>query len=84
MIHHGNYRTEIERVEAGSVSCVITSPPFWTTHGGQEWGGESNAQTYITRFVRLGTALRGVLQPDGMILARLGEPCLLGHAPRFG
>jgi len=39
MIYPEDYRTEIERVEAGSVACVVSSPPFWTAHGTQECGG---------------------------------------------
>jgi len=73
MIHLGDYRTEIKHVEAGSVACVVTSPPFWTAHGGQEWGGEADARTYLTRFVVFGTAIRSVLRPTGTLWLVLGN-----------
>lgn len=79
MIYFGGYLTEIANVEDGSVSCVVTSPPFWTALRGHrialqlEWGGESDAQTYIARFVELGNAIRRVLRPDGTLWLVLGN-----------
>jgi len=73
MIYLGDFRTELKHVEDGSVACVVTSPPFWTAHGGAEWGQESDAQTYITRFVLLVTALRRVLRPGGTLWLVLGN-----------
>jgi DNA modification methylase len=73
MIYLGDYRTEIKRVESWSVACVITSPPFWTAHGGAEWGGELHAWTYIERVVVLATALRRVLRPTSTLWLVLGS-----------
>jgi len=65
MIHHGDCLTILPTLDADSVACVITSPPFWTAHGGGEWGGEPHADPYLTRFARLGLALHRVLHPTG-------------------
>lgn len=73
MIYHGDYHTELPRIKAESVACVVTSPPWWTAHGGAEWGGERHAQAYQTQFVVLGTALRRVLHPEGMVWLILGS-----------
>ena len=73
MIYLGDYRTELEHVEDGSVACVVTSPPFWTAHGGDEWGGEKDAQTYITRMVVLVMAIRRVLRCSGTLWMVLGD-----------
>jgi DNA modification methylase len=73
MIHLGDYRTELKRVEDGSVACVVTSPPFWSERRGPEWGQESDVQRYITRFVLLVTALRRVLRPGGTLWLVLGN-----------
>lgn len=76
MIYLGDYRRKIQHVEDGSVACVVTSPPFMcvlSARGGPEWGQELDAQTYIARFVELGTALRRVLRPDGTLWLVLGS-----------
>jgi DNA modification methylase len=73
MIYHGDYRTELKHVEDGSVACIVTSPPFWTARRGPEWGQESDAQTYIARFVALGNAIRRVLRPGGTLWLALGS-----------
>jgi DNA modification methylase len=73
MIYFGDYRTEIAHVEDGSVSCVVTSPPFWTAHGGDEWGGGKDAQTYITGMVVLVMAIRRVLRCSGTLWLVLGD-----------
>jgi DNA modification methylase len=73
MIHHGDYRTALPRIKAESVACVVTSPPFWTAHGGTEWGGESEKHAYVAQFDRFSAALRRVLRPEGMIWLVLGS-----------
>jgi DNA modification methylase len=73
MIYLGDCRTELKHVEAASVACVVTSPPFWTAHGGTEWGGEDSAPHYLARVVVLATALRRVLRPGGTFWLVLGD-----------
>ena len=78
MIIHGDARTALLDIDADSVACVITSPPFWTAHGGPEWGGEAEGVDYLLRFVALGTALQRVLDPTGTLWLVLG-----GQRPPF-
>ena len=76
MIYLGDYRTELKHVEDGSVACVVTSPPFMrvlSARGGPEWGQESDAQTYITGMVALGTAIHRVLRCSGTLWLVLGD-----------
>ena len=78
MIIHGDARTALLDIDADSVACVITSPPFWTAHGGPEGGGEAEGVDYLLRFVALGTALQRVLDPTGTLWLVLG-----GQRPPF-
>ena len=74
MIIHDDFRTALKRLPSHSVPCVITSPPFWTAHGGPEWGGESEGGDYLRRFAELGAALLRVLHPTGTLWLVLGQP----------
>lgn len=72
----GDCRETLPTLEAESVHCVITSPPYWLQrdygHEGQI-GQEATPAEYIANLVAVFGLVRRVLRPDGVAFVNIGD-----------
>ena len=72
----GDCRETLTSLEAGSVQCVVTSPPYWGLrdygHEGQI-GQESTPQQYVEQLVDVFRQVHRVLADDGTLWLNLGD-----------
>jgi DNA modification methylase len=75
-LHHGDAATVLAQLEAGSVDCIVTSPPYF---GLRDYGveGQIGAEPSPAEFVAALTAVfreaRRVLADDGTLWLNLGD-----------
>lgn len=72
----GDCRAEIPLLEAGSVDCIVTSPPYWgmRNYGADgQIGLEASPEEYIAELVSVFAACRRVLRADGTLWINLGD-----------
>lgn len=66
----------LRTLEAESVQCCVTSPPYWGLRDygviGQ-LGLESTPEEYVARMVEVFREVRRVLRPDGVLWLNLGD-----------
>lgn len=69
-------------LEAGSVHCCVTSPPYWALRSylpvghddkSAELGSEDTQKEHITKMVEVFRAVRRVLRDDGTLWLNLGD-----------
>ena len=76
MIHHGDVRNVLPTLDAESVQCVVTSPPYW---GLRDYGKdgqiglEPTPEEYVTTVVEVFRAVKRVLRDDGTLWLNLGD-----------
>ena len=76
MIHCGDTRDVLPTLDAGSVQCVVTSPPYW---GLRDWGVdaqiglEPTPDAYVETLVEVFREVRRVLRDDGTMWLNLGD-----------
>src|SRR5687767_363605 len=72
----GDCRVALAAMEAGSVHCCVTSPPYWGLrdygHDGQ-LGLERTPDEYVARMVEVFRDVRRVLRDDGVVFLNLGD-----------
>ena len=75
MILHGDYRDHLRDITQESISCVITSPPFWDATRTQtpEIGTETTPDAYVETIVDLLANIRWTLSSRGHVFLVLGE-----------
>lgn len=75
--HHGDCLTVLPTLDAGSVQCVVTSPPYWRmrqyTDDPAEIGQEPTPAAYVAALVAVFDAARRVLRDDGTLFLNLGD-----------
>jgi DNA modification methylase/ParB-like chromosome segregation protein Spo0J len=68
---------DMSEIETGSVSCIITSPPYYQMRdygtGNEQRGLESDVDTFIDGLVNDFTDCYRVLKEDGSLWVNLGE-----------
>ena len=85
MIHPGDCRDVLPTLEAGSVQCVVTSPPYF---GLRDYGGdgqiglEPTPDAYIQTMVEVFREVRRVLRDDGCVFLNLGDSYAAGKTGR--
>ena len=61
-VHQGDALSVLRGMDAGSVACVVTSPPYWKLRSylsaddllkGRELGGEKTVAEYIANLVTI-------------------------------
>ena len=75
-IRCGDVRSELRKLPAQSVHCVITSPPYWRLRDygfpGQ-LGLEPTPQQFIRNLVKVFRQVRRVLRDDGTLWVNMGD-----------
>jgi DNA modification methylase len=81
-IIEGDVREVLPTLDAGSVQCVITSPPYWGLRDygvDNQIGLESTPDAYVQTLVAVFQEVRRVLRDDGTVWLNLGD-CYAGGA----
>ena len=75
-IRHGDARTVLPTLDAESVQCVVTSPPYWglRDYGVEgQIGLEPTPEEYVTTMVEVFREVKRVLRDDGTLWLNLGD-----------
>ena len=78
-IHQGDVRTVLPTLDAKSVQCVITSPPYWGLRDygvDGQIGLEATPDAYVKTLVAVFREVRRVLRDDGTVWLNLGDSFL--------
>jgi DNA modification methylase len=76
MIYQGDTRDVLPTLDAGSVQCVVTSPPFWALRDygvDGQIGLEPTPDAYVETLVDVFREVRRVLRDDGTVWLNLGD-----------
>ena len=76
MVKQGDVRDILPTLDAGSVQCVVTSPPYWGLRDyGMEGqiGLEPTPEEYVTTMVEVFREVKRVLRDDGTVWLNLGD-----------
>jgi len=80
-LYQGDCLDVLRSLEAGSVHCCVTSPPYWGlrdySHDGQ-LGLEATPDEYVACMVDVFREVRRVLHDDGTLWLNLGDSYLGG------
>ena len=78
----GDCRDSLASLEAGSVQCCITSPPYWGLRSylpadhplkAREIGAEKTPEEYVAALVDVFRGVRRALRDDGVLWLNLGD-----------
>jgi len=75
-VHIGNVFDILPTLPAGSVNCVVTSPPYWglRDYGNDgQLGLEATPEEYVANLVAVFREVRRVLAGDGTLWLNLGD-----------
>ena len=75
-IIQGDVRERLKELEADSVHCVVTSPPYWGLRDygvAGQIGREAAIADYLGTMVGVFSAIRRVLRADGTLWLNLGD-----------
>lgn len=75
-IYNADCRESMREMEAGSVRCCVTSPPYWglRDYGHEaQLGLERTPEEYVSRLVEVFREVRRVLADDGTLWLNLGD-----------
>lgn len=75
-LYCGDCRDVLADLDAGSVQCCITSPPYWGLRDygtAGQLGLESTPEEYVAGMVEVFRAVRRVLRDDGTVWLNLGD-----------
>ena len=76
MIYQGDVRDVLPTLDAGSVQCVVTSPPYWNLRNygvDGQIGLEPTPDAYVETLVDVFREVRRVLRDDGTVWLNLGD-----------
>ncbi len=76
MILIGDVREQLRTLDAGTVQCVVTSPPYWglRDYGVEgQIGLEPTPDAYIETMVGVFREVRRVLRDDGTVFCNIGD-----------
>ena len=72
----GDSRDLLSRLQAQSVQCCVTSPPYWGLRDydhAEQIGAEVSPENYVENLVRVFRAVRRVLRDDGTLWLNVGD-----------
>ena len=76
IIYNASCLDGMTEVEAGSINCCVTSPPYWGQRDykvAEQIGAEETVGEYIDKLVQIGRHIRRVLAKDGVFWLNLGD-----------
>jgi DNA modification methylase len=76
IVHIGNVSDILPTLDAKSVNCVVTSPPYWglRDYGADgQLGLEPTPEEYVAKLVAVFREVRRVLRDDGTLWLNLGD-----------
>ncbi|WP_020661351.1 DNA-methyltransferase [Amycolatopsis benzoatilytica] len=76
VLYCGDAVDELSRVPAGSVDCVVTSPPYWGLRDYRvagQLGGEPTVAEYVAALAAVFDEVAPVLVPGGSVWLNLGD-----------
>ena len=76
VIHQGDCVEVMAGMEAGSVHCCVTSPPYWSLRDygvAGQLGLEATPEDYVAKMVAVFREVRRVLRDDGTLWLNLGD-----------
>lgn len=71
--HHVDARSGLAGLPDGSVSLVVTSPPYWGQRGSVGLGSEADPREYLTKLTTVLAEAMRVLDPLGLLWLNLGD-----------
>ena len=83
----GDCRETLSGIEAGSVHCAVTSPPYFGLRDyghDSQIGLESTPQEFVSELVKVFAEVHRVLRDDGTLWVNMGDSyatCLLYTSP---
>lgn len=83
----GNCLDVLPTIEAGSVQCVVTSPPYWGLRDygvAGQLGLEATPTEFVARMVDVFREVRRVLRDDGTLWLNLGDSYYGGNKGNSG
>ncbi|HLS49345.1 MAG TPA: site-specific DNA-methyltransferase [Actinomycetaceae bacterium] len=75
-LHHGDALDVLRRMDAGSVDCIVTSPPYYGLRDygvDGQLGAEASPAEYVENMRALFAEARRVLADDGTLWLNLGD-----------
>ena len=72
----GDNRDILPQLEAGSIQCCVTSPPYWGLRDydhSEQLGAESSPEEYVENLVEIFRDVRRVLADDGTFWLNVGD-----------
>lgn len=75
-LHQGDTLEVLKSFGAGTVQCVVTSPPYWRMRDygfDEQYGMEETPELYVEAMVGLFQEVWRVLRDDGVIWVNLGD-----------
>ena len=75
-VEHGDSRTVLPTLDAASVQCCVTSPPYWGLRDyghADQIGQEPTPEAFIENLVTVFREVRRVLANDGTLWLNLGD-----------
>jgi len=82
ILYEGDALTVLSRLPDESVSCIISSPPYWGLRDYNvpgQIGLEDTLPQFINRLVTVFTEAKRVLQPDGTLWLNIGDGYTSGN-----
>ena len=83
----GDSRTALAGIEADSVQCCVTSPPyFWLRDYGVDGqiGHEPDVRGFVEVLGNVFDGVKRVLRPDGVLWLNLGDSYYSGNGQPMG
>lgn len=82
-IYAGDNRVTLPNIGAGSVHCVVTSPPYYAQrdYGGEsdQIGREQTPEEYVAQIVKVMDEVRQTMRRDATLWLNLGDKFIDGH-----
>jgi DNA modification methylase len=75
-LEHGDCLDVLRSMDASSINCCVTSPPYWGLRDygvDGQLGLEENPEEYVTKMVAVFREVRRVLREDGTVWLNLGD-----------